>query len=413
MWSKLLSALIVVGCVEINYSQVKGCKHATIHVGNGKRIDNAAMVYRGSTIEWIGPMDDYKGDTSVLEDYHNLHVYPGFILTQSYAGLVDIEAVRASNDASETGSYNPNVRSGAAFNAESEIIATLLYNGVMIVQSVPQDGIVSGLSSVFSTMGRSAVKDLIAKDEGMMLHWPAAYSSQEPSKYKNYRESMISNIENLFLESIAWSSTTTGEINLKLQAIKSVLEGRSTLYVDAHHDKEIEEILHFKTRFSIPKVCIVGGSLLQYTAATLAEKGIPLILQRVHRLPHPMSTSDQPYAQPAILFSQGVEVTLAYIGDMEAMGSRNLPFLAGTAAAYGVDYEQAVRMITLNPAKVLGIDRRYGSLEKGKSATFLVSSGDLLDMKTSHVMYRYMDGNLINQDFKQEMVYKKYLDIQK
>ncbi|MBL4710227.1 MAG: amidohydrolase family protein, partial [Flavobacteriales bacterium] len=95
-------------------------------------------------------------------------------------------------------------------------------------------------------------------------------------------------------------------------------------------------------------------------------------------------------------------------GDMEAMGTRNLPFYAGTAAAYGVEKEAALSMITLNTAKILGIDDQVGSIEEGKWATLFVSEGDALDMRTNQVSLAYIQGKQIELTNPQIKLWKKY-----
>jgi imidazolonepropionase-like amidohydrolase len=104
----------------------------------------------------------------------------------------------------------------------------------------------------------------------------------------------------------------------------------------------------------------------------------------------------------------GVLFCLENAGDMEAMGTRNLPFYAGTATAYGLSKEQALQIITLNTAKILGIDATCGSLEPGKDATLFISTGDALDMSTNNVEYAFIQGRQIDVDNHQKRMFKKY-----
>jgi imidazolonepropionase-like amidohydrolase len=98
---------------------------------------------------------------------------------------------------------------------------------------------------------------------------------------------------------------------------------------------------------------------------------------------------------------------------MERMGTRNLPFMAGTAVAYGLPYEEAVKALSLNPAKIMGIDGKYGSLEVGKSATLFVSRGDALNMATNSLSLAFIDGRsiqLTNMQTEMYQLYKKKYD---
>jgi imidazolonepropionase-like amidohydrolase len=136
-------------------------------------------------------------------------------------------------------------------------------------------------------------------------------------------------------------------------------------------------------------------------------------LQRTHRLPdHPDDAVDLPFSIPGILHKAGVLCALSNEGDMEAMGTRNLAYLAGTTAAYGLSKEEALLLVTFNTAKLLGIDDLYGSLKEGKKAYFVIADGDILDMKSSWISQVVIDGVLMdaNTDNHQYQLYLKYME---
>jgi imidazolonepropionase-like amidohydrolase len=137
--------------------------------------------------------------------------------------------------------------------------------------------------------------------------------------------------------------------------------------------------------------------------------GVDVILQRVHSLPRRDDDDiDLPYRLPTLLKAKGIRFCLGYTGDMERMGARNLAFLAGTASAYGLAKEDALKAITLDAARVLGIDQRYGSLAVGKSATVFVSSGDALEVRTQQVTHAFIDGRWLDLDNHQKKLYRQY-----
>ena len=141
----------------------------------------------------------------------------------------------------------------------------------------------------------------------------------------------------------------------------------------------------------------------------LKDNNVAVILRRVHELP--VNEDDDvylPYKLPKLLFDAGVLFCLENSGDMEAMGTRNLPFYAGTAAAYGIDKEEALKLITLNTAKILDIDATTGSLETGKDATLFISTGDALDVRTNNVIAAFIQGRYIDVDNHQKKLYRKY-----
>jgi imidazolonepropionase-like amidohydrolase len=154
---------------------------------------------------------------------------------------------------------------------------------------------------------------------------------------------------------------------------------------------------------------VVGGYDAWMVADMLKENNVSVILKRVHSLPQRQEDDVYlPYKLPHMLFDAGVLFCLENSGDMEAMGTRNLPFYAGTAAAYGIDKEEALKLITLNTAKILGIDKTTGSLEEGKDATLFISNGDALDMRTNDVTSAYIQGRDIDVDNHQKKLYRKY-----
>src|SRR5690606_22989210 len=112
-----------------------------------------------------------------------------------------------------------------------------------------------------------------------------------------------------------------------------------------------------------------------------------------------------------LLHDQGVLVALENSGDMERMNARNLPFFAGTAVAHGMEKEEALKLITLNAAKILGIDDFTGTLEVGKDATLFISEGDALDMRTNKVTKAYIQGRDLSLGSYQANLAKKYQEI--
>jgi imidazolonepropionase-like amidohydrolase len=167
--------------------------------------------------------------------------------------------------------------------------------------------------------------------------------------------------------------------------------------------------VQFAQRFGVKKIVLVGASEAHRVVDFLKKNNIPVLLNRVHSLPNRADDEiDLPFRMPAILHKAGILVGLNYEGDMEAMGSRNLPFTAGTAAAYGLTKEEALMTVTLNTAKILGIDDKVGSLEKGKDATLIICSGDLLDMRGNQVEMAFIRGKEIQLTSKQTELYQRY-----
>ncbi len=117
---------------------------------------------------------------------------------------------------------------------------------------------------------------------------------------------------------------------------------------------------------------------------------------------------DLPYRSAKILVDKGVTVGIGMEGDMERMSTRNAPFYAGTYAAYGLGKEEALKLITINNAKILGIDNTVGSLEVGKDATLFISEGDALDMRTNKLTNAFIQGRKLSLESHQTKLWKRY-----
>ena len=217
-------------------------------------------------------------------------------------------------------------------------------------------------------------------------------------------------MKKLFSDAKAYNeSTDKTEENLRFEAMKGLFNGTQTLFIHSNNVKEIVEAVNFAKQFQLKRVAIAGGKDSWMVADLLKENNIAVVVSRVHDLPeHPEDDVDQPYKLPYLLQKAGVLFCLNNEGDMEQMGTRNLPFLAGTASAYGLTKEQALESISLNTAKILGIDKTTGSIEVGKDANLFISTGDALDMRTNNVERAFIRGNTIDLNNDQKDLYEKY-----
>ncbi len=389
------------------------------HLGNGKVIENSAVGFKNGKITLVADARTIKinpQDFDTIIHIEGKHIYPGLIAPNSTLGLVEIEAVRATRDFSEVGEFKPNVRSIVAYNTDSRITPTVRSNGVLMAQITPRYGLISGMSSVVQLDAWNWEDAAVKTDDGIHLNWANMYRSSGwwaekggISKNKKYQE-QYSKVYRYFQEAKAYAAESNyAEKNLEFEAMRGIFDGSKTLFIHADFSKEIEEAIAFKKYFDIPKVVLVGGYESYLLTDQLKENNIPVMLRRIHSLPeYDDDAVDLPFTLPKKLFDAGILFCLENSGDMEAMQTRNLPFYAGTAAAYGLDKEQALQLITLNTAKILGIDSFCGSIEPGKDATLFVSDGDALDMETNNVILAYIQGRKVNLDNPQKYLYRKF-----
>lgn len=389
------------------------------HIGDGTVIKKSAIGIKDGKIILVkdaltNTIDKTKYDTVI--DISKQHIYPSFIAPNTTLGLQEIGAVRASKDQEESGTINPNVRAIVAYNTDSDITPTVRTNGILVGQITPRGGVISGTSSVVHFDAWNWEDAVYRMDDGVHLNWPNVikksgwWAEPEPAnKSKGYSDKIL-NIETFFNTAQAYSNEKKPlEQDLKLEAMRGVFSGDKSLYVHASNYKEINDVINFKKKYGISKVVIVGGHDAYLISKKLNENGISVILQRVHSLPErPEDDVYLPYKLPKLLNDAKVLFCLENAGDMEQMGTRNLPFYGGTAVAYGLEYEQAVQCITLNAAKILGVDNLLGSLTEGKDATFFISNGDALDMMTNEVTLAFVQGRMISLDNHQKRNYEKY-----
>lgn len=387
----------------------------TAHLGTGEKIENAAIAFEEGKITFVGSADNVpKKNYGQTIDAQGSHVYPGLISPNSTLGLQEIGAVRASRDQYEVGTFRPNVRSIIAFNTESEITPTVRTNGVLIGQITPRGGVVSGSSGIAHFDGWNWEDAAIREVDGVHMNWPWTHHRHSDhgkiayQKPKNY-EQRKKEINRFFEEAKAYCNSKPEKTEVKFEAMCGIFSGELNLYVHAYDIKQITEAIHFKRAMDIPNMVIVGGADAHLVTDLLKENNVSVMVRRLHSLPRFAETDvDEPFRIPAILEEAGVLYCLENSGDMEQMGTRNLPFYAGTAVAYGLDYEKAVQSMTLNTAKILGIDAQMGSLEVGKDATLFISKGDALDMRSNDVSHAFIQGRSIDLDNRQLQLYRKY-----
>jgi len=393
--------------------------NATAHVGNGKVIDGSLVVINKDKIETVSAAKGFKliySNYDTIIDLTGKHIYPALINTNNILGLHDAEAVRATLDFAEVGQFNPHIRSLIAYNTDNIIVPTVKTNGVLYTQATPRGGCISGASSVMALEGWNWEDAVLKADDGIHLNFPKMVErkwSEEnviiTSANKKYADD-INQLTNFFSQALAYYNTPlNNEKNIRFEAMKSVFAGNANLYLHADHVKDIVSAINFSKKFQIKKVVIVGGKESYKITSFLKSANIPVMLNRVNDLPDNIDDDvDIVYRLPYLLQKDSVLFCLQLEGDMEAMQSRNLPFNAGSAAAYGLTKEQALAAVSFNAAKILGIEPKLGTIEEGKLASLVVSEGDLLDMKTNSVILAYIAGKPVTLTNRQTELYNKY-----
>ena len=189
--------------------------------------------------------------------------------------------------------------------------------------------------------------------------------------------------------------------------MKGVMNGTQKVYVQANAEREILDVIAFAKEMKMSNVVLVGGYQANKVAAQLKANNIPVILQRVQDLPAMDDHDyDLPYKLPKLLTDAGVTVALGYDGEYWQV--RNLPFYAGQVTQFGMSDEEALKLITSNPAKIMGIDKTTGTLEVGKDATLFISKGNALDMRSNQISRAFIQGRDLSLESHQTELWKRY-----
>jgi len=380
-----------------------------VHGGPVSPQSPADILIAGDTIAAVGSNLPAAPGYTIVEG-QGLHAYPGLVALSAPTGLIEVEAVRATRDARETGDYNPNALAYTAFNIDSRVLPTLVANGILYAEAAPQGSVIAGQSALFRLQGRTREEAVVLPQAALYLDPPSLRPpiSLPPDKQEKARKEALTAWEKLysFLEKAQrWCQGDSGERDLRYAALCPYFEGQRPVVIEAHWAEDIEAALSLGRRFGF-RIGILGGQEADKVASELKAAKAVVILRRTHALP---PTEDSPwdasFTLPRRLLEKGIPVILAH---ESFWNQRNLPYQAGTAAAYGLPPEEALKLITEAPAQWLGLNR-LGRIAPGYKASIILTEGDLLDPPTSRVRRAWIEGKEINLSTNpQEILYQRY-----
>jgi len=348
-------------------------------------------------------------------DVAGMCVYPGLIAAGTQLGLIEIGAVQSTDDRSELGSINPDVAAELAYNPDSEILPTVRSNGIAYAQIVPNGTLLRGRSCLFNLDAWTREDAAEKLNVGLHVSWPSVGTrrgwdeQRSPEKQKEAQKKAREELRQAFEDALAYKNAKDANPNIEIdsrwESMIPVFTGKLPVYVHADDFRQVEEVVHFAEEFKL-RMVLVGGDDAWKAAELLKQHDIPVIFGDCHGLPR---RQDEPYDQaftvPRLLQEAGVKFCIASGG---ATGVRNLPFDAAQAVAFGLDRNDALRAITLSAAEILGAAEEIGSLEVGKKATIIVSTGDILDLVTHKVTNMWIEGRAVDLDNKHKELYRKY-----
>ena len=397
-------------------------KPAVVHTVSGASITNGSVLIEGDKIIAVGAM--VSADGAKVVELPGQQLFPGLIAPLTTLGLMEIDSIRASIDTKESGSFHPEVQSWVAVNPDSALIPVARANGVTHAVPVPQGGIIAGQSALVALDGWTVEQMTQRRSLAMHLYWPSAALDTtpkelvgDPKAWKSLddqakeRRKKIQEIDRFFAEAAAYQKGRTNGASVvpSWEAMLPVLRGEVPLLIHANDLREIQAALKW-TAGKLFRVVLAEGRDAVQVADELAKRKIPVIFQPTFAFPRDNESYDALFSAAGQLHKAGVSVTIAFKDPTftdEASFVRNTPYAAAHAMAFGLPHDEAIRSITLNPAKAYGFADRLGSIEPGKEATLIAVDGDILDARAK-VLRVWIAGREVSTESKHTKLYERY-----
>lgn len=408
---------------------------ATVHPVASAEIQNGSVLVRDGKIAGVGRNLAAPKGTRII-DGKGLHVYPGMIDSATQMGLSEIGSIRESVDVGELGKFDPQLRAEVAINPASEHIPVTRANGITSVIALPMEGgggggfrrgeggsIITGQAALVHLDGWTWEEMDIKKSAGMGMNFPIIVSpggrffgamgrprTTFTEARKNY-ETQLRELKEFFEQARRYQKAKAAnekgfEPDLKFEAMLPVLEGKEPLVVMASRERAIHDAVQFADQEKV-RVIIADPRELGKEGPELKAHNIPAVLGPTLALPlHEDDPYDAAYTLPDQFYKAGVKFAF---GSFNNQFSRDLPYQAATAVAFGLPYDEALKAVTLNAAQIWGVSDRIGSIEEGKAADLIVTDGDPLEARTQ-VKQLFIKGKTVDLDNKQKRLYEKYLN---
>jgi imidazolonepropionase-like amidohydrolase len=404
---------------------IKGGKVFTLA---GAAIENGTVLIRDGKIAAVGAGIAIPADAQVI-DASGLEVYPGMFDPITQMGLNEVSAVSATLDVSELGDYNPELVAATAVNPASAHIPITRANGITEVIAAPgttgfdlqSGGLIAGQASAFNMAGWTMDEMQINRSVAMVINWPSIQTRSFDFATFSIKEKPYADVKKEYDKSVNalgdWmdrarhyaqakekGSPALYERDLKLEALVPVVQGKLPVLVIADEARDIRNAVDFCTKQNL-RMILGSGAEAWKLKELLKDKKIPVVLAPTNRLPEQIDTPyDKPYTEPSELFAAGIPIAFSSFG---TSFSRRLPQYAGTAVAYGLPHDEALKAVMLNAAQIFGLADQLGTLEPGKIANIIVTNGDPLELQTQ-VRYLFIKGQLTSTDNKHRELYEQY-----
>ncbi len=374
-----------------------------VHTMAGKPIEDGAILIVNGKIEAIARADQLAipEGAKVVEGEH---VTPGLIDVRTSAGLAGILNYQHDQDQVEHSSpIQPELRAIDAFNCKEELLEWIRGFGITTIHTGHAPGeLIAGQTMIVKLKGNTV-------DDGLMLDGPAVVCTLAEQARKSGRSSpgtrgkMMAMLRSEFLAAQRYQAgldkaakepdAPPENRDLKLEALAAILRGEKALLVSADVEQDISNALRLADEFKF-RLWLEGAAESYLLLDELANRAIPVVLH-----PSMVRTSggrkNLSFTTAARLHERGVLFAIEGGFESYVPKVRVVLFEAALAAAHGLPRDAALAAITINAAKLLGIDDRVGSLEIGKDGDVAVYDGDPFEY-TTHCTFTIIDGTIVS-----------------
>ena len=399
--------------------------NADIYTITNGVIEDGTVLIEGKQITYVGT------DANITDDYTRIdatgkRLYPGFIDSGTGLGLLEIGAVAVTNDQNEVGTFNPYVMAFTAINPHSAAIPVTRTSGVTTVLSAPGSGIISGKATLINLYGNSPDSMAVLQNAGLVHNWPSSgrrgwWDDREDKEIEKEYKEQIKQIKDYWKKAIAYNQMMSSfeddasgkqepDTDPQLAAMREVINGDIPVILSVNKGKDIKKALDWIEEMrdkTEARFILAGVEEGWMVADEIAAANLPCLVGPVLDVPsEDYMGYEVAYQNAGKLQQAGVQIALM---TQEVENVRNLPFNAGFAATYGMGIEEALKAITIVPAKIFGVEDKLGSIEEGKMANLFIADGDPFE-PMNHVEQVFIEGFKIPMTNRHQKLYEQFLD---